>query len=195
MLNEATLDMQLTPEFKLRVVVRLLEGMASTWWDGAKGKYGRTVTWENFRQEFFAQYYSDFEVNAKRREYTLLTQGGKMTVRQLEHKFRELAEFIPDYVCDENRMVNHFWDALDLEVRERATQLPNMTFSQVVEKGLKGEKEWGERKMKNAEEAKKRKWENHGPQGPNKKENHGGGGSFRAPPLSPKGSQGPGGQS
>ncbi|CAH9132716.1 unnamed protein product [Cuscuta epithymum] len=194
-LNEAALDMQLTPEFKVRVAVRLLEGMASTWWDGAKGKYGNTVTWENFREEFFAQYYSDFEVNAKRREYTLLTQGGKMTVRQLEHKFRELAEFIPEYVCDENRMVNHFWDALDLEVRERATQLPNMTFSQVVEQGLKGEKEWEERKLKNAEEAKKRKWENHGPQGPSKKGNHGGGGSFRTPPLPSRGSQGPGGQS
>ncbi|CAH9110519.1 unnamed protein product [Cuscuta epithymum] len=186
--------MQLTPEFKLRVAVRLLEGTASTWWDGAKGKYGRTVTWENFRQEFFAQYYSDFEANTKRREYTLLTQGGKMTVRQLEHKLRELAEFIPEYVCDENRMVNHFWNALDLEVRERATQLPNMTFIQVVEQGLKGEKEWEERKLKNAEEAKKRKWENHGPQSPNKKRNHGGG-YFRTPPLPSRGSQGPGRQS
>ncbi|CAH9072781.1 unnamed protein product [Cuscuta europaea] len=132
-LNEAALDMQLTPEFKLSVAVRLLEGMTSTWWDGAKGKYGRTVTWQNFRQEFFAQYCSDFEVNSKRREYTLLTQGGKMTVRQLEHKFRELAEFIPEYVWEKNRMVNHFWDALDLEICERETQLPNMTFSQVVE--------------------------------------------------------------
>ncbi|CAH9108841.1 unnamed protein product [Cuscuta epithymum] len=192
-LNEAALDMQLTPEFKLRVAVRLLEGMASTWWDGAKGKYGNTVTWENFRQEFFAQYYSDFEVNVKRREYTLLTQGGKMTVRQLEHKFRGLAEFIPEYVCDENRMVNHFWDALDLEVRERATQLPNMTFSQVVEQGLKGEKQWEERKRRDAEEAKKRKGESHGPQGSNKKGNHGGG-SFRTPPPPPRGNQGPNGQ-
>ncbi|CAH9080285.1 unnamed protein product [Cuscuta europaea] len=118
--------MQLPPHMKVRVATRLLEGMASTWWDGTKGKYGEAVTWENFRQEFFSQYYSDFEVNLKRREYTNLTQGGECTVKELEHKFRKLAEFIPEYICDDNRMVNHFWDALDLDIRERATQLPNM---------------------------------------------------------------------
>ncbi|CAH9091624.1 unnamed protein product [Cuscuta epithymum] len=192
--NEAALDMELPPIMKLRVATRLLEGMASTWWDGVKGKYGETVTWENFRQEFFNQYYSDFEVNLKRREYTNLTQGGKYTVRQLEHKFRELAEFIPEYACDENRMVNHFWDALDLDIRERATQLPNMTFSQVVEQGLKGEKEWEERKRRNAEEAKKRKWENQGPQGSNKKGNHGGGRSFKTPAPPSRGNPGMSGQ-
>ncbi|CAH9086109.1 unnamed protein product [Cuscuta epithymum] len=192
--NEAALDMQLPPHMKMRVATRLLEGMASTWWDGVKGKYGEAVTWENFRQEFFSQYYSDFEVNLKRREYTNLTQGGECTVKELEHKFRKLAEFIPEYICDENRMVNHFWDALDLDIRERATQLPNMTFSQVVEQGLKGEKEWEERKRRNAEEAKKRKWENHGPQGSNKKMNHGGGGSFRAPAPPSRGNPNMGGQ-
>ncbi|CAH9109543.1 unnamed protein product [Cuscuta epithymum] len=186
-LNEAALDMQLTPDFKLRIAVRLLEGLASKWWDGTKGKYGGNVTWEDFRQEFFAQYYSDFEVNAKVREYTLLTQGGNMTVKELEHKFRDLADHIPEYACDENRMVNHFWEALDLEIRDRATQLPNMTFSQVVAQGLKGEKQWEERKKRDADEAKKRKWENHGPQGSNKKGNHGGGGSFRAPAPPSKG--------
>ncbi|CAH9135567.1 unnamed protein product [Cuscuta epithymum] len=177
-LNEAALDMQLTPK----------------WWDGTKGKYGGTVTWEDFRQEFFSQYYSDFEVNAKVREYTLLTQGGNMTVKELEHKFRDLADHIPEYACDENRMVNHFWEALDLEIRDRATQLPNMTFSQVVAQGLKGEKQWEERKKRDAEEAKKRKWESHGPQGSNKKVNHGGGGSFRAPAPPSRGSSGTGGQ-
>ncbi|CAH9077991.1 unnamed protein product [Cuscuta europaea] len=136
--NEAALDMQLPPNMKMRVATMLLEGMASTWRNVIKGKYGEVVTWENFRQEFFNQYYSDFEVNMKRREYTNLTQGGQCTVKELEHKFRKLAEFILEYICDENRMVIHFWNALDLDVRERATQLPNMTFSQVVEQGLNG---------------------------------------------------------
>ncbi|CAH9138465.1 unnamed protein product, partial [Cuscuta epithymum] len=44
--NEAALDMQLPPHMKMRVATRLLEGMASTWWDGVKGKYGEAVTWE-----------------------------------------------------------------------------------------------------------------------------------------------------
>ncbi|CAH9124692.1 unnamed protein product [Cuscuta epithymum] len=192
-LNEAALDMQIAPNLKLRIAVRLLEGMASKWWDGTKNKYGETVVWEDFQREFFAQYYSDFEVNKKVREYTLLTQGGNMSVKELEYKFRDLADYIPEYACDENRMVNHFWDALDLEIRDRATQLPNMTFAQVVDQALKGEKQWEERKKRDAEEAKKRKWESHGSQGSNKKGNHGGG-SFRAPPPPSRGNQGSSGQ-
>ncbi|CAH9126734.1 unnamed protein product [Cuscuta epithymum] len=94
----------------------------------------------------------------------------------------------------ERRMVNHFWEALDLEIRDRATQLPNMTLSQVVAQGLKGEKQWEERKKRDAEEAKKRKWEHHGPQGSNKKGNYGGGGSFKAPAPPSRGGSGTGGQ-
>ncbi|CAH9116853.1 unnamed protein product, partial [Cuscuta epithymum] len=124
--------MQVVPERKLRVATRLLEGLASTWWEGTKGKFDGVVTWDNFEQAFYEQFYTSFEVNRKRREYIDLKQGNEFTVKQLEQRFRHLARFLPEYAANENRMANHFWNALNLEIRERATYQFNMTFSQVV---------------------------------------------------------------
>ncbi|CAH9115495.1 unnamed protein product [Cuscuta epithymum] len=82
-------------------------------------------------------------------------------------------------------MTEHFWDALLLDIRDRATYSRLMTFSEVVEQGMLGEAQWNERKARDAEEAKKRKWNNSGPPDHSRRNNHGGGGggggSFKAP--------------
>ncbi|CAH9125390.1 unnamed protein product [Cuscuta epithymum] len=155
-LNDAADDMQVVPDRKLRVATRLLEGLASTWWEGIKGKFDGVVTWDNFEQSFYEQFYTSFEVNRKRREYTNLKQGNEFTVKQLEQRFRHLARFLPEYAANEDRMANHFWNALNLEVRERATYQFNMTFSQVVAQGLQGEELWEERQARDAKEAQER---------------------------------------
>ncbi|CAH9113121.1 unnamed protein product [Cuscuta epithymum] len=181
--KDASRDMQISPDVKLTVASRLLEGMASTWWEGVEGKYRGDISWENFEREFYAQYYSDFEVNVKRREYTNLKQKEGCTVKQLEQEFRTLARFLPEYAIDEDRMTEHFWDALLLDIRDRATYSRLMTFSEVVEQGMLGEAQWNERKARDAEEAKKRKWNSSGPPDHSRRNNHGGGGggSFKAP--------------
>ncbi|CAH9132019.1 unnamed protein product [Cuscuta epithymum] len=148
--------MQVVPDRKLRVATRLLEGLASTWWEGIKGKFDGVVTWDNFEQSFYEQFYTSFEVNRKRREYTNLKQGNEFTVKRLEQRFRHLARFLPEYATNEDRMANHFWNALNLEVRERATYQFNMTFSQVVAQGLQGEELWEERQARGAKEAQER---------------------------------------
>ncbi|CAH9130833.1 unnamed protein product [Cuscuta epithymum] len=155
-LNDAADDMQVVPERKLRVATRLLEGLASTWWEGTKGKFDGVVTWDNFEQAFYEQFYTSFEVNRKRREYIDLKQGNEFTVKQLEQRFRHLARFLPEYAANENRMANHFWNALNLEIRERATYQFNMTFSEVVAQGLQGEELWKERQARDAKEAQER---------------------------------------
>ncbi|CAH9074810.1 unnamed protein product [Cuscuta europaea] len=178
--------MQVTPDVKLTVASRSLEGIASTWWESVEGKYRGAITWANFEQEFYAQYYSDYEVNVKRREYTNLKQKEGGSVKQLEQDFRTLARFLPEYAVDEDRMSERFWDALLLDIRDRATYSRHMTFSEVVEQGLLGEAQWNERKERDAEEAKKRKWHSSGlPEQSRKNNNCVGSGSFMmlAPPA------------
>ncbi|CAH9132857.1 unnamed protein product [Cuscuta epithymum] len=155
-LNDAADDMQVVPERKLRVATRLLEGLASTWWEGIKSKFDGVVTWDNFEQAFYEQFYTSFEVNRKRREYTNLKQGNEFTVKQLEQRFRHLARFLPEYAANEDRMANHFWNTLNLEVRERVTYQFSMTFSQVVAQGLQGEELWEERQARGVKEAQER---------------------------------------
>ncbi|CAH9082454.1 unnamed protein product [Cuscuta europaea] len=179
--KDASRDMQITPDVKLTVASRLLEGIASTWWESVERKYRGTITWANFEQKFYAQYYSDYEVNVKRREYTNLKQKEGVTVKQLEQKFRTLARFLPEYAADEDHMTEHFWDALLLDIRDRATYSRHMTFNEVVEQGMLGETQWNERKERDTEEAKKRKWNSSRPPDLSRKNNHEGGGSFKAP--------------
>ncbi|CAH9124613.1 unnamed protein product, partial [Cuscuta epithymum] len=80
--KDASRDMQITPDVKLTVASRLLEGIASTWWESVEGKYHGEITWADFELEFYAQYYSEYEVNVKRREYTNLKQKDGGTVKQ-----------------------------------------------------------------------------------------------------------------
>ncbi|CAH9052909.1 unnamed protein product [Cuscuta europaea] len=193
-LNDASRDMQIGLDVKLRVATRLLEGVAVVWWEGVEGKFHGEATWEKFEVEFYNQYYSTFEVNLKRREYTNLKQEDGCSVRQLEQRFGDLARFIPEYSLDENRMANHFWDALQLDIRDRATYHHNMTFSHIVDQGLLGEAQWNERKLRDAEEVKKRRWGNSGPQDHSRKHHAGGGNSFRVPAPPAKRNKASGGQ-
>ncbi|CAH9116235.1 unnamed protein product [Cuscuta epithymum] len=183
--KDAAKDMQISPDVKLTVASRLLEGIASTWWESVEGKYHGEVSWLNFEQEFYDQYYTDYEKNVKRREYTNLKQKEGVSVKQLEQDFRTLARFLPEYAINEDRMSEHFWDALLLDIRDRATYSRHMTFSEVVEQGLLGEAQWNERKERDAEEAKKRKWHNSGPPEQARKNHHGGGGSTFKTPAPP----------
>ncbi|CAH9111200.1 unnamed protein product [Cuscuta epithymum] len=180
--KDAAKDMQISPDVKLTVASRLLEGIASTWWKSVEGKYHGEVSWLNFEREFYDQYYTDYEKNVKRREYTNLKQKEGVSVKQLEQDFRTLTRFLPEYAINEDRMSEHFWDVLLLDIRDRATYSRHMTFSEVVEQGLLGEAQWNERKERDAEEAKKREWHNSGPLEQARKNNHGGGGgTFKAP--------------
>ncbi|CAH9118351.1 unnamed protein product [Cuscuta europaea] len=124
--------MQITPDVKLTIASRLHEGMTSTWWEGVEGKYRGIVSWENFERGFYTQYYSDYEVNVKHREYTNLKQREGVTVKQLGQEFRTLARFLSEYAVNEDRMTEHFGDALLLDIRDRATFSRHMTFSEVV---------------------------------------------------------------
>ncbi|CAH9095904.1 unnamed protein product [Cuscuta epithymum] len=99
--------MQITPDVKLTIASWLLEGIASTWWESVEGKYRENISWTNFELELYAQYYSDYEMNAKQREYTTLKQDGG-TIKKLEQDFRTLARFLPGYAVNEDCMTGTF---------------------------------------------------------------------------------------
>ncbi|CAH9127734.1 unnamed protein product, partial [Cuscuta epithymum] len=188
-LKETAEDMELTEPLKLTVATKLLEGIAATWWTSIKGKYQGKVTWAKFEKEFYEQFYSAYEVNLKHQEYTELKQG-ELSVKELEQKFRDFARFLPEYASNENRMASKFWYALSLDVRDRGNFHEEMTFSQVVNQGLRGEKSLMERRQQDQEDNKKRRVEGGGLLNPPKRSNSNGtyGGS-RGPSLPSQGRQ------
>ena len=54
------IDMDLEDSLKLKVVMRLMDKSAATWWDNLKLHASIPITWELFVQEFNDQYYTHF---------------------------------------------------------------------------------------------------------------------------------------
>ena len=55
--------MELDDELKLRVVTRLIDKSAATWWDNLKLRSTASVTWVLFVQEFNEKHYTHFHKN------------------------------------------------------------------------------------------------------------------------------------
>ena len=59
-------DMELDDNLKLRVVIRLIDKSATTWWDNLKLRATIPVTWDMFVQEFNEHFYIQFHWDQKR---------------------------------------------------------------------------------------------------------------------------------
>ena len=62
-------DMELDHELKLKVVTRLTNKSATTWWDNLKLQSTTPVTWDLFVQKLNEQYYTYFHKDQKRQEF------------------------------------------------------------------------------------------------------------------------------
>ena len=80
--------MQSTEEDKLRIATYMLRGGARDWWKSIKGRQtrGTILTWEDFRREFFVQYYPEVYLDQQRERFLGLRQG-KMSVAEYEATF------------------------------------------------------------------------------------------------------------
>ena len=67
--SDTLTNMELNEELKLRVVTRLIDKSASTWWDNLKLRATTLVTWDMFVREFIEQFYTRFHRDQKRHEF------------------------------------------------------------------------------------------------------------------------------
>ncbi|VFQ98662.1 unnamed protein product [Cuscuta campestris] len=129
--KEVGKSLRLTPEVKREVATYLLENFAELWWDEIRSRYQGEVTWEQFEMEFYDKFYPATEVQ-KKREYNDIKQG-RLSVAELERKFRDLATYLPEFAMNENHTSSHFWMSLNLGIRERAkAYTKGMTFNQTI---------------------------------------------------------------
>ncbi|KAF4374839.1 hypothetical protein F8388_010713, partial [Cannabis sativa] len=105
-------------EQKLSVTRFLLERDAFHWWKGVKlcYPYPSTISWVDFRREFYDKYFPRSYRDAKLREFLQLTQG-YMSVRQYEDKFISLVRFARAIVANEVDMCRRFEDGLRRDIR------------------------------------------------------------------------------
>ena len=100
---------QCPDEDRVRIAGFLVGGNARKWWPYERTR--KRHTWAQFKAAFHTEFFPPAFVKTKRLEFETLTQGS-MTVSEYEHMFRELSDFCPNLVVDEDSKKRRFLDVL-----------------------------------------------------------------------------------
>ncbi|TYK07997.1 pol protein [Cucumis melo var. makuwa] len=104
---------------KVQCAVFFLEDRGTAWWETAERMLGGDVskiTWEQFKESFYAKFFSANVKYAKQQEFLNLEQGG-MTVEQYDAEFDMLSRFASDVVKDEEARTEKFVRGLRLDLQ------------------------------------------------------------------------------
>ncbi|KAA0035150.1 gag protease polyprotein [Cucumis melo var. makuwa] len=96
-----------------------LEDRGTAWWETAERMLGddiSKITWEQFKENFYAKFFSTNVKHAKLQEFLNLEQGD-MTVEQYDVEFDMLSRFAPDVVRDEAARTEKFVRGLRLDLQ------------------------------------------------------------------------------
>ncbi|XP_050941295.1 uncharacterized protein LOC127149556 [Cucumis melo] len=92
---------------KVQCAVFMLTDRGTAWWETTERMLGGDVsqiTWQQFKESFYAKFFSASLRDAKRQEFLNLEQGD-MTVEQYDAEFDMLSRFAPEMIAtDENRV-------------------------------------------------------------------------------------------
>ncbi|KAK5793698.1 hypothetical protein PVK06_034851 [Gossypium arboreum] len=127
-------DLDCSVEQKLKGAVSLLRDEAYQWWITVReGTPAERVTWELFKQSFKTKYVGASYVDARRKEFLNLTQGGK-TVAEYEAEFLQLSRYANGIVSTEYEHSVRFEDGLRDELRVLIAPQRERDFAALVEK-------------------------------------------------------------
>ncbi|KAL0534735.1 hypothetical protein IC582_029028 [Cucumis melo] len=104
---------------KVQCAVFFLEDRGTAWWETAERMLGGDVskiTWEQFKENFYAKFFSTNVKHAKLQEFLNLEQGN-MTVEQYDAEFDMLSRFAPHVVRDEAARTEKFVRGLRLDLQ------------------------------------------------------------------------------
>ena len=104
---------------KVQCTVFFLEDRGTAWWETAERMLGGDVskiTWEQFKENFYAKFFSANVKHAKLQKFLNLEQGD-MTVEQYDVEFDMLSHFALDVVRDEAARTEKFVRGLRLDLQ------------------------------------------------------------------------------
>ncbi|XP_038987026.1 uncharacterized protein LOC103699180 [Phoenix dactylifera] len=136
--------LQFPEEVKVKLAVPMLRGNAKFWWIAMKAAVqgnGEQLTWEEFKDKFYNQYFPQSMRLVKQNEFLALKQTENMTVLEYASKFNELGRFCPQFMEEEISKANRFEQGLRYGIRSRLAVLIFTSYQDVLERALKLEAE------------------------------------------------------
>ncbi|XP_052172150.1 uncharacterized protein LOC127788071 [Diospyros lotus] len=130
-------------EEKITCATFMLQDEADLWWktmqrnfSDPEGQGTSSVTWEQFKELFYAKYFPLCKKLEKGRQLMDLKQTGNMTVAQYEDSFTRLIKYMLVYNLDEEAKAQKFLGAMKLEIKLALSSLGARTYVEVVTQAL-----------------------------------------------------------
>ncbi|KAL0549351.1 hypothetical protein IC582_013832 [Cucumis melo] len=104
---------------KVQCAVFMLTDRGTAWWETTERMLGGDVsqiTWQQFKESFYAKFFSASLRDAKRQEFLNLEQGD-MTVEQYDAEFDMLSRFAPAMIATEAARADKFVRGLRLDIQ------------------------------------------------------------------------------
>ncbi|TYK30962.1 ty3-gypsy retrotransposon protein [Cucumis melo var. makuwa] len=104
---------------KVQCAVFMLTDRGTTWWETIERMLGGDVgqiTWQQFKESFFAKFFSASLRDAKRQEFLNLEQDD-MTVEQYDAEFDMLSRFAPEMIATEAARADKFVRGLRQDIQ------------------------------------------------------------------------------
>ncbi|KAL0534190.1 hypothetical protein IC582_028475 [Cucumis melo] len=104
---------------KVQCAVFMLTDRGTAWWETTERMLGGDVsqiTWQQFKESFYAKFFSASLRDAKRQEFLNLEQGD-MTVEQYDAEFDMLSRFAPEMIETEAARADKFVRGLRLDIQ------------------------------------------------------------------------------
>ncbi|KAL0546403.1 hypothetical protein IC582_016311 [Cucumis melo] len=104
---------------KVQCAVFMLTDRGTAWWETTERMLGcdvSQITWQQFKENFYAKFFSASLRDAKRQEFLNLEQGD-MTVEQYDAEFDMLSRFAPEMIATEAARADKFVRGLRLDIQ------------------------------------------------------------------------------
>ncbi|KAL4011868.1 hypothetical protein IC575_028932 [Cucumis melo] len=104
---------------KVQCAVFMLTNRGTAWWETTERMLGGDVgqiTWQQFKESFYAKFFSASLRDAKRQEFLNL-EHGDMIVEQYDAEFDMLSHFAPKMIATEAARANKFIRGLRLDIK------------------------------------------------------------------------------
>ncbi|KAL0553878.1 hypothetical protein IC582_007782 [Cucumis melo] len=111
--------MKCSEDLKVQCAVFMLTDRGTAWWETTERMLGGDVsqiTWQQFKESFYAKFFSASLRDAKRQEFLKLEQGD-MTVEQYDAEFDMLSRFAPEMIATEAARADKFVRGLRLDIQ------------------------------------------------------------------------------
>ncbi|KAL0546071.1 hypothetical protein IC582_015976 [Cucumis melo] len=104
---------------KVQCAIFMLTDRGTAWWETTERMLGGDVsqiTWQQFKESFYAKFFSASLRDAKQQEFLNLEQGD-MTVEQYDAEFDMLSRFAPEMIATEAARADNLLEASDWTFR------------------------------------------------------------------------------